>query len=64
MFATEDEEYFVEPLWNMTGDVTASGQYHVVYKRSSVSHAHRHSHCGVSGKGIFVRHHSNNVQPI
>ena len=50
MFATEDEEYFVEPLWNMTGDITASGHYHIVYKRSSFNRAHQDSHCGVSGK--------------
>ena len=50
MFATEDEEYFVEPLWNMT-DVTIDGSYyHVVYKRSLFNQEHQHSRCGVSGR--------------
>ena len=66
MFATEDEEYFVEPLWNMTGDITASGHYHIVYKRSSLNRAHQDSHCGVSGKlwkTIYIKLNDEFVRP-
>ena len=52
MFATEKEEYFVEPLWNDTRDIQTEGRYHVVYKRSSIKARHKEGHCGVSGNSI------------
>ena len=54
MFATADEEYFVEPLWNSTIDKKSMGNYHVVYKRSSFNRAHQENHCGVSGTRFTI----------
>ncbi|XP_030323231.1 A disintegrin and metalloproteinase with thrombospondin motifs 6 isoform X1 [Calypte anna] len=54
VIATEDEEYFIEPLRNITEDSTNSnyenGHPHVIYKKSTMhqQHLYDHSHCGVS----------------
>ena len=50
MFATEDEEYFVEPLWNDTQNIETEGHFHIVYKRSALKTKYNESHCGVTGK--------------
>ncbi|VCX41948.1 unnamed protein product [Gulo gulo] len=54
VIATEDEEYFIEPLKNTTEDSThfsyENGHPHVIYKKSTLQqrHLYDHSHCGVS----------------
>ncbi|XP_038621742.1 A disintegrin and metalloproteinase with thrombospondin motifs 6 [Tachyglossus aculeatus] len=54
VIATEDEEYFIEPLKNVTEDSKhfsyESGHPHVIYKKSTLQqrHLYDHSHCGVS----------------
>ncbi len=53
IFATEDEEYFVEPLWDDTDNLINEGHFHVVYKRSAIKSKYNASHCGVSGKPCF-----------
>lgn len=56
VIATEDEEYFIEPLRNITEDSSdysyENGHPHVIYKKSTMhqQHLYDHSHCGVSGK--------------
>lgn len=56
VIATEDEEYFIEPLRNITEDSSnfnyENGHPHVVYKKSTMHQQHLYddSHCGVSGK--------------
>ena len=49
VFATEDEEYFVEPLWNYTSPFGNSGRLHVVYKRSAIKAMYPNPFCGVKG---------------
>jgi len=64
MFATRDDEFIVEPLWNETNTTTTIGDndaaaaaaaggglYHIIYRRSAVktASAHRDHHCGLSG---------------
>ncbi|MEJ1275647.1 hypothetical protein NN561_006544 [Cricetulus griseus] len=55
IIATEDEEYFIEPLKNTTEDSKhfsyENGHPHVIYKKSTLQqrHIYDHSHCGVSG---------------
>nr|XP_051709665.1 A disintegrin and metalloproteinase with thrombospondin motifs 6 isoform X11 [Oryctolagus cuniculus] len=54
VIATEDEEYFIEPLKNTTEDSKnfsyENGHPHVIYKKSTLQqrHLYDHSHCGVS----------------
>ncbi|XP_075595521.1 A disintegrin and metalloproteinase with thrombospondin motifs 6 isoform X6 [Balearica regulorum gibbericeps] len=54
VIATEDEEYFIEPLRNITEDSSTfnyeNGHPHVIYKKSAMhqQHLYDHSHCGVS----------------
>ncbi|KAM7076979.1 A disintegrin and metalloproteinase with thrombospondin motifs 6 isoform 5-T6 [Ciconia maguari] len=54
VIATEDEEYFIEPLRNITEDSNnfnyENGHPHVIYKKSTMhqQHLYDHSHCGVS----------------
>ncbi|XP_074934409.1 A disintegrin and metalloproteinase with thrombospondin motifs 6 [Phalacrocorax aristotelis] len=54
VIATEDEEYFIEPLRNITEDSSnfnyGNGHPHVIYKKSTMhqQHLYDHSHCGVS----------------
>lgn len=54
IIATEDEEYFIEPLKNTTEDSKhfsyENGHPHVIYKKSTLQqrHIYDHSHCGVS----------------
>ncbi|EHB02755.1 MYC-induced nuclear antigen [Heterocephalus glaber] len=54
IIATEDEEYFIEPLNNTTEDSKhfsyENGHPHVIYKKSTLQqrHLYHHSHCGVS----------------
>ncbi|XP_037838169.2 A disintegrin and metalloproteinase with thrombospondin motifs 6 isoform X5 [Chlorocebus sabaeus] len=54
VIATEDEEYFIEPLKNTTEDSKhfsyENGHPHVIYKKSALQqrHLYDHSHCGVS----------------
>ncbi|XP_006762550.1 PREDICTED: A disintegrin and metalloproteinase with thrombospondin motifs 6 [Myotis davidii] len=54
VIATEDEEYFIEPLKNTTEDSKQfsyeNGHPHVIYKKSTLQqrHMYDHSHCGVS----------------
>ncbi|KAK2151593.1 hypothetical protein LSH36_358g02030 [Paralvinella palmiformis] len=50
MFTTENDEFFVEPLWNDTRNIEKEGRLHVVYKRSAIRSRHKGSHCGVSDK--------------
>nr|XP_012317698.1 A disintegrin and metalloproteinase with thrombospondin motifs 6-like [Aotus nancymaae] len=53
VIATEDEEYFIEPLKNTTEDSKhfsyENGHPHVIYKKSALQqrHLYDHSHCGV-----------------
>lgn len=55
IFQTQDEDYFVEPLWNDTSSDNGKGHPHVVYKRSSMQFPKDNVHCGVTGKwGFFV----------
>ncbi|XP_052633699.1 A disintegrin and metalloproteinase with thrombospondin motifs 6 isoform X6 [Harpia harpyja] len=54
VIATEDEEYFIEPLRNITEDSSnfnyKNGHPHVIYKKSTMHQQHLYddSHCGVS----------------
>uniref|UniRef100_A0A8C0J2J0 ADAM metallopeptidase with thrombospondin type 1 motif 6 n=1 Tax=Chelonoidis abingdonii TaxID=106734 RepID=A0A8C0J2J0_CHEAB len=54
VIATEDEEYFIEPLRNITENSNhfsyESGRPHVIYKKSAMHqrHLYDHAHCGVS----------------
>ncbi|KAM7166983.1 A disintegrin and metalloproteinase with thrombospondin motifs 6 isoform 2-T4 [Macrochelys suwanniensis] len=54
VIATEDEEYFIEPLRNITENSNhfsyESGHPHVIYKKSAMhqQHLYDHAHCGVS----------------
>ncbi|XP_062984090.1 A disintegrin and metalloproteinase with thrombospondin motifs 6 isoform X3 [Elgaria multicarinata webbii] len=54
VIATEDEEYFIEPLRNITENLNnfsyESGHPHVIYKKSAMYHRlfYDHTHCGVS----------------
>ncbi|KAF1676347.1 A disintegrin and metalloproteinase with thrombospondin motifs 6, partial [Pygoscelis papua] len=54
VIATEDEEYFIEPLRNITEDSSnfnyENGHPHVIYKKSTMHQQllYDHSHCGVS----------------
>ncbi|XP_061197247.1 A disintegrin and metalloproteinase with thrombospondin motifs 6-like [Saccostrea echinata] len=48
IFQTEDEDYFVEPLWNDTASDSGKGHPHVVYKRSSIQFPKDNVHCGVT----------------
>ncbi|XP_078531277.1 A disintegrin and metalloproteinase with thrombospondin motifs 6-like isoform X2 [Lissotriton helveticus] len=54
IIATEDEEYFIEPLSNSTGNAKHfsydNGHPHVIYKKSAVRqrYASNHSYCGVT----------------
>lgn len=56
VIATEDEEYFIEPLRNITKKSSnfnyENGHPHVIYKKSTMHQQHLYddSHCGVSGK--------------
>lgn len=56
VIATEDEEYFIEPLRNITDNSSdfnyENGHPHVIYKKSIMyqQHLYDHGHCGVSGK--------------
>lgn len=58
VIATGDEEYFIEPLRNITEDSSnfnfENGHPHVIYKKSTMhqQHLYDHSHCGVSGKCV------------
>lgn len=60
VIATEDEEYFIEPLRNITEDSSnfnyENGHPHVIYKKSTMhqQHLYDHSHCGISGKWVQV----------
>lgn len=60
VIATEDEEYFIEPLRNITEDPSnfnyENGHPHVIYKKSTMhqQHLYDHSHCGISGKWVWV----------
>ncbi|KAJ8786286.1 hypothetical protein J1605_006261 [Eschrichtius robustus] len=63
VIATEDEEYFIEPLKNTTEDSKhfsyENGHPHVIYKKSTLQqrHLYDHSHCGVSGEcGAFRKY--------
>lgn len=49
VFATKDEEYFVEPLWNDTHNIDTEGHFHIVYKRSALKAMYKESQCGVQG---------------
>uniref|UniRef100_A0A8C8BC51 Peptidase M12B domain-containing protein n=1 Tax=Otus sunia TaxID=257818 RepID=A0A8C8BC51_9STRI len=55
VIATEDEEYFIEPLRNITKNSSnfnyENGHPHVIYKKSTMhqQHLYDHDHCGVSG---------------
>lgn len=56
IIATEDEEYFIEPLRN-TSEQSDNfhfevGHPHVIYKKSSLYHQffYDHTHCDISGK--------------
>ncbi|KAJ7407603.1 hypothetical protein WISP_125692 [Willisornis vidua] len=54
VIATEDDEYFIEPLRNITEDSSnysyENGHPHVIYKKSTLhqQHLYDHTHCGVS----------------
>ncbi|XP_019373340.1 PREDICTED: A disintegrin and metalloproteinase with thrombospondin motifs 6 [Gavialis gangeticus] len=54
VIATEDEEYFIEPLRNITENSNnfsyENGHPHVIYKKSTMyqRHLYDHTHCGVS----------------
>ncbi|KAF4803072.1 hypothetical protein TURU_020387 [Turdus rufiventris] len=54
VIATEEDEYFIEPLRNITEDSSnysyKNGHPHVIYKKSTMhqQHLYDHSHCGVS----------------
>ncbi|XP_074851616.1 A disintegrin and metalloproteinase with thrombospondin motifs 6 isoform X2 [Carettochelys insculpta] len=54
IIATEDEEYFIEPLRNITENSNRfsyeNGHPHVIYKKSAMNqqHFYDHAHCGVS----------------
>lgn len=54
VIATEDEEYFIEPLRNITDNSSdfnyENGHPHVIYKKSIMyqQHLYDHGHCGVS----------------
>ncbi|XP_040977281.1 A disintegrin and metalloproteinase with thrombospondin motifs 6-like isoform X8 [Aquila chrysaetos chrysaetos] len=54
VIATEDEEYFIEPLRNITKKSSnfnyENGHPHVIYKKSTMhqQHLYDHGHCGVS----------------
>ncbi|XP_033618181.1 A disintegrin and metalloproteinase with thrombospondin motifs 6-like [Fukomys damarensis] len=54
IIATEDEDYFIEPLNNTTEESKhfsyENGHPHVIYKKSTLQqrHLYDHSHCGVS----------------
>ncbi|XP_075302781.1 A disintegrin and metalloproteinase with thrombospondin motifs 6-like isoform X3 [Opisthocomus hoazin] len=52
IIATEDEEYFIEPLRNITKNSSnfnyENGHPHVIYKKSTMHHLYDHGHCGVS----------------
>jgi len=56
VIATEDEEYFIEPLKNVTANSSnftyENGHPHVIYKKSTMRQhlLYDHSRCGVSGK--------------
>lgn len=56
VIATEDEEYFIEPLKNITANSSnfsyENGHPHVIYKKSTMRQQllNDHSRCGVSGK--------------
>lgn len=60
VIATEDEEYFIEPLKNITVNSSnfsyENGHPHVIYKKSTMHQQllYDHSRCGVSGKWIGV----------
>ena len=43
----EDEEYFVEPLWNTTSNSRA-GHLHIVYKRSDIRTEDGSTECGLT----------------
>jgi Reprolysin family propeptide len=47
VFTTEEDEYFVEPLWTSSNDVK-TGQLHVIYKRSDIKAAQSETHCHTS----------------
>ncbi|XP_075788510.1 A disintegrin and metalloproteinase with thrombospondin motifs 6 isoform X4 [Pelodiscus sinensis] len=54
VIATEEEEYFIEPLRNITENSnhfsSENGHLHVIYKKSSMNlqHFYDHAHCGIS----------------
>ncbi|XP_067424635.1 A disintegrin and metalloproteinase with thrombospondin motifs 6 isoform X2 [Emydura macquarii macquarii] len=52
VIATADEEYFIEPLRNITENSFSyeNGHTHVIYKKSAMQqrHLYCHTHCGVS----------------
>lgn len=56
VIATEDEEYFIEPLKNITENSShfsyESGHPHVVYKKSAMYHRffYDHTYCDAPGK--------------
>lgn len=56
VIATEDEEYFIEPLRNVSENSNhfsyESGHPHVIYKKSAMYHRlfYDYTHCGLSGK--------------
>ena len=49
VFSTEEDDYFVEPLWNHTQQIDRDGHPHVVYKRSALKLPNTQAHCGVQG---------------
>lgn len=60
MFATAEEDFFVEPLWNQTEpNQQGAGQYHVVYKRSAIKSKYKETDCGVQGEtrsmGLLIK---------
>ncbi|XP_041357696.1 A disintegrin and metalloproteinase with thrombospondin motifs 6-like [Gigantopelta aegis] len=48
VFSTDEDDYFVEPLWNHTNNIGKEGYPHIVYRRSSLKLRNEDSHCGVT----------------
>ncbi|XP_013409605.1 A disintegrin and metalloproteinase with thrombospondin motifs 6 [Lingula anatina] len=69
LFSTQDEHYYVEPLWNHTNSIETQGHPHIVYQQSALKHKPGHSssssHCGVKDHQDSHLHshesHSNHI---
>ncbi|XP_050400756.1 A disintegrin and metalloproteinase with thrombospondin motifs 6 [Patella vulgata] len=63
VFSTDDEDYFVEPLWNTTNTVEEQGYPHIVYSRSSLKFKDKFLHCGVKDHNFEKRQWLYNKSP-